>query len=1084
MTTFDASSIPAEEDVLNFPPSFAQERLWFLDQFEPDSSLYNLFTVVRLKGDFSLQVLQKSFDTIIERHESLRTVFGTENDQPVQIILPPSPLPIRLVDLRAWSKEEREVEVMSLAQADTVTPFDLARGPLIRVSVLKLDEAEHVLVIIFHHIIFDGWSAKVFFNELDKHYTAYASGQPSPLPDLTIQYADYASWQKEWLQGEALGQELAFWKTHLAGAPSLLEIPADRPRPPTQSFQGARLTFQLSQEVTDALEHLSRKNNATLFMTILAAFEVFLGRYTNQQDFVIGTPIAGRTRVELEPLIGYFANTLVLRANLSDDPTFIEVMRRVRDMALNAFVHQELPFEKLVEELHPERSLSYNPLFQVLFAFQNITKDQMQLGDLQISEVKISRLNSKFDLSLYSWIDEDGLLKGSFEYNSDLFNSETIQRMQGNFITLLQGIVAQPEQRIALLPMIVEVERHQLLHEWNATQTATQLNHSLHQMIADQAERTPDAIAVIDDVQTLTYRTLNQRANQLARYLNKFNISPDQPIGLCVNRSAEMIVAMLGILKIGGAYVPLDPDYPAERLTFMASDAGLAALVVQEQTAQILPSFTGPRVTLDTDRATIAQEGTSDITTAVLPGHLAYIIYTSGSTGVPKGVQISHAAVVNFLTAMREKPGMTATDVGLALTSISFDIAGLEIYLPLTLGARVVVVSREVATDANTLAHVIDTARVTLMQATPATWRALLDAGWRGQPHLKMLCGGEAMSRNLAGALLEHGGTLWNMYGPTETTIWSTIHQVTDAEGSIPIGRPIDNTQVYLLDAQLQLVPVGVPGEVYIGGNGLARGYRHRADLTSERFIPDPFTGINDARLYRTGDAARYRVDGTIEYIGRLDTQVKVRGFRIELEEVETVLSQHAAISQAAVIVREDIPGDQRITAYLTVKGNTPESNSLRTYMQTRLPAYMIPAAFVVLPTFPLTPNGKVNRSALPAPEGELSDASTFVAPRTPVEAAIAEIWASVLSIEQVGVEDNFFELGGHSLLATQMMARIRDAFQVDVPLRTLFEAPTVAEFTRTIVNLQEHAPAQQTPLVPILRSIRRQRADATADDA
>lgn len=1073
---FDMQSMIANGEVFTSPTSFAQERLWFLDQFEPGSALYNLTISMRIKGDVSIPALQSSINTLVERHETLRTIFGTEDGRPIQIILSKLQLPMVLEDRTGFPTSEQDAELSRFAQAELEIPFDLTRGPLMRVRFIQIAEHDYGVLFAFHHIIFDGWSAGVFFKELNQLYTAKTNGQSIELPELVIQYADFASWQKEWLQGAALEQEMAFWKQHLTGAPGLIELPSDHPRPAIQTFQGASEKFELSLELTEGLESLSRKQQATTFMTLLAAFEILLSRYSGQKDFVIGTPIAGRTRVELEALIGFFANTLVLRANLTGTPTFVEVLQRVREVALNAFVHQNVPFEKLVEELQPERSLSYNPLFQVMFTYQNTPDQEIELASLELLEIESESVTAKFDLSLSCW-KEDSILKGSIGYNTDLFDATTILRMQNNFVTLLQGIVAQPEQYIGLLPLLSETEQHQLSREWNATHVDIPLDQCVHQFIAAQARRIPTAIAVECDGRTLTYNTLEQRANQLARYLQRLGVGVDQPVGLCINRSLDMIVAMLGILKAGGAYVPLDPDYPTERLAFMASDAGLAALVTQASTAQILPSFTGPQVVIDTDWGTIAQEDDAPFATQVGQEHLAYIIYTSGSTGVPKGVQITHGALVNFLESMRQQPGMTPDDVGLALTSISFDIAGLEIYLPLTLGCRIVVVSREVAMDARQLARVIDTTGVTVLQATPATWRTLIDAGWRGKPHLKLLCGGEALTHDLAQALLKRGASVWNMYGPTETTIWSTTCQVTATEGTISIGRPIANTQIYILDPNLQLVPIGVSGEIYIGGIGLARGYRHRPDLTSERFIPDPFIDAQDARLYRTGDAARFRTDGSIEYLGRLDTQVKVRGFRIELGEIEAALGQYPGINQAVVIVREDTADDQRITAYLTIYDETPTTTDLRAYLQMRLPAYMIPAAFVVLTSLPLTPNGKVDRRALPAPEGGPATDRVYVAPGMPEEVMLAEIWSDLLGIERVGAEDNFFELGGHSLLATQMMSRIRDTLQVEIPLRALFEAPTVATLAVVIMSAKEQAPEQK--MAPITRSERRLRRDS-----
>lgn len=1072
VNSLGGQSAGADVEVFTAPASFAQERMWFLDQFEPNSALYNLMGLLRIKSVLDIPAMQSSINALVARHEGLRTIFGTEAGLPVQRILSELQLTIPIDDVSALPDAEREMELVRRAEIERATPFDLTVGPLIRVRFIKLAEKDYCIFLAFHHIIFDGWSSGVFFRELKELYSAAIQGQTVTLPELEIQYADFAAWQKEWLQGEALAQEMTFWKEHLAGAPGLLELYGDRPRPAVQTFQGARELFTLTPSMTEALEQLNRKQHVTNFMTMLAVFEVLLSRYSGQHDFVIGTPIAGRTRVELEPIIGLFANTLVLRANLADNPTFTQVLQRVREVALNAFTHQDVPFEKLVEELQPERSMSYNPLFQVMFTYQNTPDQEVEFADQDERNYNIQQVTAKFDLSLACWKVGDSL-KGSLEYNTDLFDAVTIERMRDHLLTLLQGIIAQPDQPIAHLPLLTAAEREQQIHTWNATDSAIAPDQTVFQLISAQALRVPTAIALECDGVRLTYREFEERTNQVAHYLQRIGVGPGQFVGLCVNRSVDMIVAMLGILKAGGAYVPLDPDYPTERLAFMARDAELAALVVQGATATQLPAFVGPRIVIDNDWATIAQEATTPVVAPVGPANLAYIIYTSGSTGTPKGVQIPHGALTNFLCSMQKQPGMTGEDVGLALTSISFDIAGLEIYLPLTLGCRLVVVTREVALDAQHLARVIDTTGVTLVQATPATWRALIAAGWQGNQRLKLLCGGEALNRDLAQALLSRGGSLWNMYGPTETTIWSTIHQVLASDTTISVGRPIANTQIYILSPDMELVPTGVPGELYIGGMGLAQGYRQRPDLTSERFIPDPFTGRSDARLYRTGDSARYRPDGTIEILGRLDSQVKVRGFRIELGEIEMILSQHPAINQAVVIVREDVPGDQRITAYLTVAGESPATSELRAHLQGTLPAYMIPAAFVVLPAFPLTPNGKVDRKALPSPEGSQATESAYVAPRTPEETQLAEIWADLLGMPKVGVEDNFFELGGHSLLATQMMSRIRDTFQTEVPLRALFEAPTIAGLVVVIANAKEQPAAKK--LSPIMRRARRQ---------
>ncbi len=1076
MTTYDSVNfvelqpLTISGETYAAPTSFAQERLWFLDQFEPNSSLYNITVAMRAKGNISAAAIQSSVNALILRHETLRTIFGTEGGRPIQIIYEKLQLPLSIEVRTGVPLQDRDAVLTHLLEAEINKPFDITKGPLARVRIIQLAEDDYGLFFVFHHIIFDGWSAGLFFKELNQLYIAALENRQANLPEISIQYADFAEWQKEWLKGDNLAQEMEFWKQHLAGAPKLIDLPVDHPRPAAQTFRGTSVELNLSRELTEELEALTRKQQATMFMTLLTAFEIFLSRYCGQKDFVIGSPIAGRTRIELEQILGFFANTIVLRADVSDNPTFIEALKRVREVSLNAFAHQNVPFEKLVEELQPERSLSYNPLFQVMFTYQNTPDQEIELGSLELSDIKGGSSHEKFDLSLSCW-KEDSVLKCFLSYNTDLFDTETIQRMKQNFITLLQGIVANPEQNITTLPLLSETEQQKLLVEWNNTAIDVP-QECAHQLIAAQAQKNPEAIALDCNGQTLTYKELERRANQFARYLQRLGVATDQPVGLCVNRSIHMIIAMLGILKAGGAYVPLDPDYPAERLQFMADDAKLQVLVTDPSTKDCISAFAGARIDITADWETIAQEDTTPPASQSALNNLAYIIYTSGSTGVPKGVQIPHGALVNFLASMQKQPGMTEGDTGLALTSISFDIAGLEIYLPLTLGLRMVLVSRETALDARQLAACISTSGVTVIQATPATWRSLIDAGWQGNSRLKILCGGEALPQDLAHSLMEHCGELWNMYGPTETTIWSAIHRVESTENSIAIGKPIANTQIYILDSNLQLAPIGATGEIYIGGMGLARGYRNRPDLTSERFISNPYTTASNARIYRTGDAARFRQDGSIEYLGRLDTQVKVRGFRIELGEIEATLEKLSEVKQAVVVVREDIPGDQRITAYITTNGSEPSAGDLRAFLQTCLPAYMIPAAFVTLERYPLTPNGKVDRKALPAPDGAFNSERPYIAPRTPEEIALAEIWAELLGVSQVGAEDNFFELGGHSLLATQMISRVRDVLHAEVPLRTLFEAPTIEAFAAAIVVIQEQ-PAE-AKIGPITRSARR----------
>ncbi|HXM36670.1 MAG TPA: amino acid adenylation domain-containing protein, partial [Pyrinomonadaceae bacterium] len=867
--------------VRTVPTSFAQQRLWFLDQLEPGTAFYNISRAARMKGRLDLPALRQTMNALVARHESLRTNFGAGEGEPVQIISPPREMEIPVIDLKGLSPEEREGEARRLAVEASECSFNLAEDQLLRASLFQLDEQDHVLLLVMHHIVSDGWSMGVLFREIGMFYEAFANKRPSPFTALAIQYPDFALWQREWLRGEVLQEQLDYWKKQLAGAPAVLDLPTDRPRPAMQTFNGAYHLTVLQKRLRDSLDELGRRDGATLFMTLLAAFQTVLHCYTNQEDIVVGTPIANRTRRETEELIGFFVNTLVMRTDLSGNPSFRELLRRVREVALEAYAHQDLPFERLVEELQPERSLGNLPLFQVLFVVQNAPKSILTLPDLELEEFSFDRKTAKFDLSLYIGESAAGLTL-TFEYNTDLFEKATIARMAGHFQTLLEGIAFNPDQRISDLPLLTPAERQQMLVEWNDTAADYPRDRLAHQLFEQQAERSTDAVAVAFEEQRLTYGELNRRANQLARYLRKRGVTPEHLVGIFVDRSAEMVVALLGILKAGGAYLPLDTLYPRERLSFMVADARAPLLLTQERLIAKLPDSKAEVIALDRDWNLIANESHENLVCETSPENLAYVIYTSGSTGKPKGVQITHRALVNFLSAMRQEPGMSPEDVLLSVTTLSFDIAGLEIYLPLTVGARVELVSREVASDGLRLAQTINTSGTTLMQATPATWRLLIEAQWQGDETLKILCGGEALSRELADQLLARGAAVWNLYGPTETTIWSTACRVEATSKNVHIGRPIANTQTFVLDDRLQMVPAGVPGELYIGGDGLARGYLNRPELSAERFVPNPFSQQPGTRLYETGDVARYLPDGNIEIVGRTDHQVKVRGFRIE----------------------------------------------------------------------------------------------------------------------------------------------------------------------------------------------------------
>jgi len=1046
--------IPRRRGPGALPLSFAQQRLWFLDRLEPGIP-YNIPQAVHLRGRLNFSVLERSLNEIIKRHEIFRTTFAMADDEPVQIIAPELTVKLETVDLSHLPENARQAETRRRAVEEMHRSFDLQQGPLLHTTLLRLNDDEHVFLRTVHHVIFDGWSADVFVRELKVLYEAFLAGQPSPLPPLAIQYADFAIWQRQHLQGETLAAKLAFWKNQLAGAPPVLELPTDHPRPAKQTFRGAYQSFTLTRPLAKALQALGQKEGATLFMILLAAFKTLLHRYSAQEDIVVGTPVANRPRPEIENLIGFFINTLPLRTDLRGNPRFREILSRLRQSAVQSYDHQDLPFEKLVEELQPQRDMSRTPLFQTLFVLQNTPRLSYELTGLRLTRLRVDYDTSWFDLSLYMWEENDGLA-GALEYSTDLFNAGTVARMLGHYRTLLENIVADPAQRLSDLTLLTEPERRQLLVAWNDTKKAYPHESCFHHLFEAQAERTPEAVAVIFENQHLTYRELNRRANQLARHLSRHcGVGPETMVGVCMERSPEMLIGLLGVLKAGGAYVPLDPAYPFDRIAYVLEDAQVPVLLTQKSTILNFKfSIENLKLLcLDTDWNMIDAESEANLSVSINPENLAYVIYTSGSTGKPKGVAIPHRALMNFLHSMRQAPGLTEKDVLLFVTTLSFDIAGLELYLPLLTGACVVVTSGETAADGRQLLTALADFGVTVMQATPATWRMLLESGWRGNQHLKILCGGEALPRELAHQLLARGAVLWNMYGPTETTIWSTLHKVEANDVVMAIGRPIANTQVYLLDRYLHAVPVGVPGELHIGGEGLARGYFKRPELTAEKFIPNAYSEKPGARIYNTGDLARYLTDGRIECLGRLDHQVKIRGFRIELGEIEAVCAQHPAIQDVVIVAREDEAKEKRLVAYVVSKtAAKPAVSELRQHVQKKLPEYMTPSIFMFLDALPLTPNGKVDRKALPAPDHvELRE--TYAAPGTPLERLMAGIWSQVLKIAKIGVHDNFFELGGHSLLATQVMSRVRKMFGVELPLRVVFEAPTIAAFAQAMMT-------------------------------
>ncbi len=1044
------------------PLSFAQQRLWFIDQLEPGSPLYNIAVALRAEGRLRPEVLALTLGEIVRRHEALRTVFHVRDDTPVQVIRPAALFLLPVVDLSGLPESRREGLDRDLAGEEAGRPFDLTRDPMLRGLLLRQTPEDHIGLLTVHHIASDGWSLGLLVREVAALYAAFAEGRPSPLPELPVQYADFSVWQGAWLQGDVLDREISFWRSQLAGLPALLELPTDRPRPAVPSYRGATRRVRLSAELVRQAQAAARREGATLFMVLLAAFQTLLARYSGQQDLAVGSPVAGRNRLETEDLIGFFVNTLVLRNDLSGEPSFRELLGRTRETALAAHLHQDVPFEKLVQELAPERSLAHTPLFQVMFVLQNLALASLEIEHLRLRPVSAAGAMARFDLTL-AFDESPGDLHGTFEYATDLFDAATVDRLMRHYERLLAGLLEEPGRRLGEMDLLTAEDALQL-RAWNETATAWSLDRPLHAWIEEQVDRTPLAVAVICEGEELSYRELDRRANRLARRLRSLGVGPEARVAVCLERSAELVVALLAVLKAGGAYVPLDPEYPRERLAFMLADARPAALLSSEPLRDRLPAQKAPVVWLDRE-ATSLEAGSG----GRLPGgdagalQLAYVIYTSGSTGVPKGVQVPHRALVNFLLSLRDLLEIGPRDRLLAITSLSFDIAALELYLPLLAGATVEVVHRGIAMDGERLRERLKASRTTFLQATPSTWRMLVRADWRGAPDLTVLCGGEALPEGLARDLTARARAVWNLYGPTETTVWSSADRLFAPTPRVMIGRPIANTAIHLLDRHIKPVPVGVPGELYIGGDGVTRGYLRRPDLTAERFLPDPFaTDRPGLRLYRTGDLASRRPDGRVEFLGRVDHQVKLRGFRIEPGEIEAALAALAGVREAAVVVRED-----RLVAYIV---GTATLKKLRRSLRERLPDYMVPAAFVTLAALPLTPNGKVDRKALPAPEWQGSTEG-HVEPRTPVEEILAGIWAELLGLERVGATDHFFDRGGHSLLATQMVPRLRAAFGIELPLRAIFEAPVLGSLAARIEEVRRAGAGMAAPpLVPVAR--------------
>lgn len=1118
-------------------PTAQQRGLWFIQTSTPQTCCYNLVFSARvlpqgpMASGLDVAALRRTFRVLTRRHEALRSNFLTRDGEPVLTIWEPSEADspaathdgsgdgsdvdtetgtedgFAVHDAQGFSQES----VRDLSLGLSRKPFRLDADPLLRVDVVDWGDHGHILILAAHHISLDFWSLALLLEEMKTVYAAELRGLEAALPPPSAALAEYGTWQASLLdspQGEA---QLAFWEGYLGKTPEALDLPTDFQRPALQAFRGASEPFALDADLTSALKALAKNEAATLFITLLSAFQVFLHRLSGQPVIYVGSPVSGRLNREFRGIIGNLVNTMVLKGDLTEDPDFRTYLKQIMSAMSNAVRHQEYPFPILVERLKTGRDPSRSPVFQAGFAWERITQfkeleelfsaqgRQVRYGDLAMAPFALPQQEGQADLSLEMGGESEGRLFGYLKYNPDLFRPETIRRMKNHLMTLLRSITADPGAAVSRLPLLSSAERGDILELGRgpvARHGTPEAAMTIHGLFERQASATPEVVAVSFGDRTLTYRELDFRADALCARLRRAGAGPHAPVALCVERSPEMVVGLLGILKSGAGYLPLDPNYPKDRIAYVIADAGTEILVTQESLSPSIGAGVATVILIgeiDTMDASEPDQAAAGPSVAAVPmdkaaqppatdaDSLAYVIYTSGSTGKPKGVEVLHGNVVNFLQSMAAQPGLAARDVLLAVTTLSFDIAGLEMFLPLSRGAQVAIVDRETAMDGSALAKALIRTGATFMQATPITWRLLIETGWSGDGKLKALCGGEAMPPELAGELLSRCGSVWNMYGPTETTIWSTLLRVEQGRGLVAIGKPILNTAVYVLDKHAEPAPLGVPGELCIGGAGVARGYRGKPELTEARFPEDPFAP--GARMYRTGDLVRLRADGILDFLGRLDQQVKIRGYRIELGEIESVLSGHPDVADAVVAAREDAPGGKRLVAYWIARpGHTVEESRLRDFLKASLPAYMVPSAFVAMEAFPQTPNGKVARNLLPAPAASHAGAKTRIAPRDSFEIRLAGIWSEALGLEDICITENFFDLGGHSLLAMRLMARIKTEFAVDLPASALFQSATIEQLAKAIRKQSQQEPESaggtegdgealikaRSPLVPI----------------
>ena len=1037
--------------------------VWFADQLDPGTSIYNIPEAIRLKGSLDLDAFRNSVQEVIRRHEALRSTVSTVDGKPLQVIAPELNLAIPLVELSNLPYQEREGQARKLIEQESLRPFDLAKGPLIRFLLLRMGAEEYVLLMTIHHIISDGWSIDLLFRELSEIYEAYSQGNPSPLPEPSIQYSDFISWHTDWMQSEVLASQLPYWKKQLHGLQPL-ELPIDRLRPSKQTFEGATKPFQLPAHLNEQLRELCKNEGVTLFMLLLAAFKVLLYRYTGQTDLAVGSPVAARTRMEMEGIIGCITNVLVLRSDLSRDPSFRELLSRIRRMSLDAFANQNLDFEKLVEELHPQRSLNRPPFFEVMFVLQNTPVHSFR--GMECINYEVDKGTSMFDLTL-EMEDTGKELKGFFEYNKHLFYEGTVDRMRSHFLNLLEAIVSSPEKPISEIPILSQTDRHQVLVGWNDTSQSFPNDQCLHQLFEARVNQAPNAIALKSGQQTITYRELNSRANRLANYLKRKGVGPDVLVAIVQERSVDFVVSMLGILKAGGAYLPIEPSLPQDQVEYLLKDSRCGLLLTQEEFVNLIASTDVQTICLKRDWPTISLEVDENPVAGVLPENLAYVIYTSGSTGRPKGVLVPHRSLVNHCSAVSEEYAISTQDRILQFAPLNFDVAIEELFPSLLSGATVILRSMEILTSFQAFDEFLRQESITILNLPATFWHewvsALSESGRELPSQLRLVIAGSEHvlpSRYLVWQEISRGRVEWrSAYGPTETTITASIYRPQGSTSyvdlfSMPIGHPIANTRFYVLDNSLEPVPPGASGELYIGGEPVVRGYLNMPEMTAASFLPDPFCEESGKRMYKTGDVGRHLADGNIVLLRRSDQQVKIRGYRIELGEIEAVLSEHPALRDVVVTAQEDASGDKRLVAHLISQGNSvPSVPELRIFLKKRLPSHMIPSYFQFLDDLPLTATGKVDREALPSIGSARPDLDLdFQDARNPLEKVLSLIWSDVLGIDSVGVHDNFFDLGGHSLLATQLISRLRSSFQLELPLRNIFEAPTIAELAEMMI--------------------------------